>query len=331
MNVANMTKPNTPAAAPAPLAAARPRHMSLTKIKRGRIDMPIRALLYGMEGVGKSTFAAGAPSPIFLGLEGGTTRLDIARLPEPRSWDEAIEGLALLEHEEHEFKSVVIDTVNWLEPLAWLKVTGGKYSIEEHLKGFGKGYTAAIDHWRVLVAHLERLWSVKKMHIILLGHAQEKSFNDPLGPSYSRYEVAMNGKAAGLLKQWVDFVLFAREEAFAKINDDKQVKGRSTGARFVHTQWNAAYDAKSRGWLPKQIPLSWNEFIVAANQAPDRKEEFIKAIDAGLAELADAEVEEKVRGYLKDSRVDVAEVANAVSAKVQKKREQLAEQAEGQG
>ena len=318
MNVTNINKPPTTAA---PVAPA-PRRMTLANVKKGRIDMPVRAVVYGLEGVGKSTFAAGAPKPIFLGSENGTMHLDIARLPDPRSWDEVLEGLTVLEREEHDFESVVIDTVNWLEPMCWNKVTGGKYSIEEHLKGFGKGYNAALDHWRVLIAQLERLWSIRRMNVLLLGHAQSKSFNDPMGPNYDRYELAMNAKAAGLLKQWVDFVLFAKEEAFAKVDENKQIKGRSTGARFLHTQWNAAYDAKSRGWLPKQIPLSWQEFIVAAHQGPDRKAEFMKQIDAGLAELADVEVEKKVRGYLEDPRVDVAEVANAVAAKVQKKREE---------
>jgi len=315
MNVSNLK----PQQAPPPAVAKR---MSLANVKTGPIEMPVRLALYGIEGVGKSTFAASAPSPITLGLESGTTKLDIARLPEPRSWDEALEGLTLLAVEKHDYKTLVVDTVNWLEPLCWAKVTGGKYSIEEHLKGFGKGYNAALDHWRILIAHLERLWTERRMHIVLLAHAQTKSFNDPMGPNYDRYEIAMNAKAAGVIKQWVDYVLFAKEEAFGKVDDEKRIKGRSTGARFIHTQWNAAYDAKTRGWMPKQIPLSWQEFFAAAHEAPKRKAEFLGQIDAGLAELGDAEVEKKVRGYLEDPRVDVAEIANAVAAKVQKKREE---------
>lgn len=320
MNVANVSNLK-----PQPPPPAAPRRMSLANVKKGVIATPIRLVLYGIEGVGKSTFAAGAPKPIWLGLESGTTRLDIARLPEPRTWDEAIEGLSLLANEKHDYESVVIDTVNWLEPLCWNKVTGGKYSIEEHLKGFGKGYNAALDHWRTLISVLERLWSERRMHIVLLAHAQTKSFNDPMGPNYDRYEIAMNAKAAGVFKQWVDFVLFAKEEAFGKVDDEKRIKGRSTGARFIHTMWNAAYDAKTRGWMPKQIPLSWQEFYGAAHEAPKRKAEFLAQIEAALAELADAEVEKKVREYLKQG-ADVAEVANAVAAKLQKKKEDETQQ-----
>lgn len=326
MNVSNIQKPQPPpASATKPsVAAAAPRasRMSLTNVVKGPLSTPVTAIGYGLEGVGKSTFAAGAPNPIFFGCDKGTSRLDIARMPEPRSWDEVLEGLSVLEHEAHEYKTLVIDTLNSLEPLCWLKVTNGVCSIEEYAKGYGRGHNAALDHWRVMISALERIKERRGIHVILLAHTLVKNFNNPLGPNFDRYEIAMNHKAAGLFKQWVDFVLFMREEAFGKADDQKNIKGTSTGARFIHTQWSAAYDAKARGWLPAQVPLSWNEFFTAAHEGPKRKAEFLAQIEAGLAELADAEVEKKVREYLADARVDVAEVANAVAAKVQKKKEE---------
>lgn len=320
MNTATIQKPQ---ATPPPKAPASvQRRMTLANVVKGPLATPLTILGYGLEGVGKSTFAAGAPNPIFFGCDKGTARLDIVRMPEPRSWDEFLEGLAVLENDPHDFQTLVVDTLNSLEPLCWTKVTKGVCSIEDYAKGYGRGYNAALEHWRVAIAALERIKEKRRMHIVLLAHTLVKNFNNPLGPNFDRYEIAMNHKAAGLFKQWVDFVLFMREEAFGKVDDQKNIKGTSTGARFLHTQWNAAYDAKARGWLPAQVPLSWNEFFGAAHEAPKRKAEFLAQIDVGLAELADPEVEKKVREYLADPRVDVAEIANAVAAKVQKKKEE---------
>src|SRR5579883_3141845 len=157
--------------------AAKPAsRMTLDNIKKGKVVAPLKVLAYGVEGVGKSTFAAHAPSPIFLNQERGTEELDVARLPEPTSWDEVLEALHLLETTPTAYKTLVVDPVNWLEPLAWDKTCKehGWSNIEE--PGYGKGYEAALDHWRVFVAQLDRIREVRGMHIVLLAHAQVKGF-----------------------------------------------------------------------------------------------------------------------------------------------------------
>lgn len=294
--------------------------VTLAGVTKGRIAMPIRVLAYGLPGVGKSTFAADAPSPIFLCSENGTTHLDVSRLPEPASWDEAMQGLELLEHEQHDYKSVVVDTVNWLEPLAWRKITGGKCSIEEYQKGYGKGYVAALDLWRQFKAQIERLWSKRRMHIVLLGHAHVKVFNDPLGAPYDRYEIAMHGKAAGLLKEWCDFVLFAREESFSRVDERGRNRGMSTGVRVVHTQWNAAYDAKCRATMPPEIPLAWSDFFDAVQaNSPER---LRAQIESDLAAIGDEAYATQVHDYIAKpgARLDV--VANKVAARLAEKNKE---------
>ena len=111
MNVSTIQKPG------APLPAARV--SSLSGIRKGPIRAPIRVLGYGAEGVGKSTFATGAPSPIWLGAEGGTMALDVERLPEPKTWDEAMSSLSDVRNDAHDFKTLVLDPLGWLEPLNW--------------------------------------------------------------------------------------------------------------------------------------------------------------------------------------------------------------------
>lgn len=295
-----------------------PRRMTLAAVKRGRLDVPMRVLAYGVEGVGKSTFAAGAPAPIFLGVENGTAQLDISRLPEPHTWDDALDGLLLLEKEKHDFETVVIDPVTWLEPLCSTKVTGGTVSIDKYDGGYGRGHAAALEHWRMLVAQLERLWT-RGMHVVLLGHCRVKSFNDPQGPAYDRYELAMNANAAGLLRQWCDFVLFMRHEAFAKVEKGAQkAKGYSTGARVMHTQWSAAYDAKTRCKLPEELPISWSALTEAIHSAGAKVDDLKKEIAELVVAINDAEVTKKAATYVADAKDNadrLAEVANGLRLK----------------
>lgn len=239
----------------------------LQNVVRGKISKPIRVLLYGVEGIGKSTFAASAPKPIFLGAEDGTSELDVARLPEPKSWADVFGMVTELTTGEHEFKTLVIDTLDWLEPLCWDAVcTRGddkgrrKNSIEDF--GYGKGYAAALDEWRKLVALVERMRAERSMHVITLAHCQIKTFKNPGGDDYDRYELKLHPKAGGMLKEWCDCVLFANYETLVD-DSSGRAKGISTGKRVVQTQRTAAWDAKNRYGFPEQMPLAWKEFAGA--------------------------------------------------------------------
>lgn len=244
--------------------AGPPPRMSLGAVVTGRRPQPMRVLLYGVEGVGKSSFAAAAPAPIFLGAEDGTSELDVSRLPLAQEWQDVLDGIHILQTEKHSYKTLVVDTVDWAEPLLWKFVCkrDGQTSIESY--GYGKGYVAALDEWQFFLQRLDGLRRAG-MHVVLLAHSWIKSFKNPEGEDFDRYELKLNNKAAGLLKEWTDCVLFANYETFAKKNEKtKAVKGLSTGARFIFTERRAAYDAKNRYGLPTQLPLSWEAFAEAA-------------------------------------------------------------------
>jgi hypothetical protein len=258
-----------------PQAPAQPSRMKLTAVTRGKIERPMRVLLYGVEGVGKSTFAANAPSPIFLAAEDGTSQLDVARFPEPKSWRDAFDALDELITADHDFRTVVVDTLDWLEPMCWQHVVNKANStkitsIEDF--GFGKGYVAALDEWRLLLAKFEQLRLKRGMHVIFLAHSWIKTFKNPEDADFDRYELAVHAKASGLIKQWCDAVLFARYETFANTDEKtKRTRGVSTGARIIHTQRTAAWDAKNRHDLPDALPLDWQAFAdaVAAHKPAD--------------------------------------------------------------
>lgn len=243
----------------------KPNRMTLDAVTRGRKQEPLKVVLSGVEGCGKSTFGADAPEPIFLGTEDGLVHLDVARFPAPETWADVLDAVRTLTDGEHAYRTLVVDTIDWAEPLVWAHVCAkaGEQSIEDVGGGYGKGYQAALDEWRIFLAALERLRRAKGMHVLLIAHTQIRNFKDPEGEAYDRYELKLNAKAAGLVKEWADAVLFANHETYTTKDKTKRVRGVSTGARLIHTQRTAAYDAKNRYGLPESLPLSWAEFEAA--------------------------------------------------------------------
>jgi len=303
----------TSAARPAPTPAppARPSRMTLANVVRGKQERPHRVVLYGVEGIGKSTFAADMPSPIFLGAEDGTAQLDVVRFPSPTCWEDVVEAIRVLGTEEHPYQTVVIDTLDWLEPLVWSKVCADAKvtSIEDVGGGYGKGYTAALDTWRLLLAMLDRLRERKAMHVVLLAHSHIKSFKNPEGHDFDRYELKLNLKAAGLVKEWADAVLFANFETFAAEDKrTKRAKGVSTGARVIYTTRTAAYDAKNRHNLPEELPLSWADFEAACRGSDDRAAKLEQDVEQKIADLGGPDAE-RARASLGRAKGDAGKLA----------------------
>lgn len=253
--------PNTaPSLRNAPLARVE-RIRSFT-VASSRRKSPRRTFLYSVEGLGKSSFAMQAEGAIFLAAERGLDHLDVQVVkPEPSSYEDVIDALDWLHGQS--FKTLVIDTVDWLEPLIWAHVCreNSWKSLED--PGYGKGYTAALEVWRGFIARLERLWREKDMEIILLGHCKVKPFSNPSGPDYNRYVAVIHEKAYDLLKQWVDAVLFGQYEERG-VEKKGKVKGVSTGQRLIYTERTAAWDAKNRFSLPPVLPLDYAEYAAAA-------------------------------------------------------------------
>lgn len=246
------------------------RRMGLASIRSGKIAKPDRIMVIGVEGVGKSTFGAEAPDPIFLSTESGTHHLDVSRFPEPESLADVHEAIAELTNTDHAYQTLVIDTLDWLEPIIWKAICarGQKPvdNIEEVGGGFGKGYTIAQGEFRSLMAKLETLQQRRGMSVILLAHVHVKNFSNPVGADYSRYQAAFNEKAYGVVKQWTDVVGFATFEE--TVDDSKgKAKGISSGRRVMHLERSAAWDAKNRLELPHTIPFSYADYAEARDAA----------------------------------------------------------------
>jgi hypothetical protein len=214
--------------------------------------------------------------------------------------------------ESHSFKTLVVDSLDWVEPMCWAHTCklGNKKDIEAF--GYGKGYNAALDHWRVFLSKLGAVRE-KGMGIILVAHSVRKSVKNPEGDDYEQWQIKLHDKAAGLIKEWVDVVGFAAHEVVTVENDNGRVKGIASGKRVLKTAPAAGYDGKTRFALPAVLPLDWPTFAQAVHDggagALDRlKGEFA----ARLVELADASVEEKARAFLASRGESVASLSEVI-------------------
>lgn len=238
----------------------------LSKVHKGPQLRPHFLGLYGPGGVGKSTFGAAAPNPIFLGTDDGVGSLDVASFPTPKTWIEVKQAITELMFEKHDFKSLVIDTINGLEPLVWAHVCkeNNAKSIEEVGGGFGKGYVIACEEWVEFWSTLKRLRST--MNVICLGHAQMKTVDDIFqGERYDRFSLKMNDKAALLFHEAVDHMFFAGYKVdLLKEKNARKAKARGEGVRVIYTEERPAFLAKRRIPLPFEMDLSWDAFAAEA-------------------------------------------------------------------
>ena len=185
------------------------------------------------------------------------------------SYPQVIDALTALYHEEHSFKTVVIDSLDHLEPLIWEQVCSehDKGCIEEF--GYGKGYVEALNHWRNLLSWLNALRSKKGMAIILIAHAEIKRFESPEVDSYVRYQIKLHKRASELVQESMDCVLFANYKTVINKEDagfgKKKARGVATGQRVLYTEARPAFVAKNRYSLPPELPMSWEAFSQALN------------------------------------------------------------------
>lgn len=315
--------------ATAPIATAPKRTFSEKDVVAGRLIQPRRIFAFGGEKVGKSTFASGAPDAVYVPLDEGAPHLGIERLPKPESFDELLEIIALPE-KWGRWKTLVIDPINWAEEMVWARMLGGpdakptgatRDEIEKYGGGYQKGYDAAVGTWRLLLSALERQWK-RGMNVIILAHAKKVNFKDPSGVAYDRWEPAMHEKASGIFKQWVDDVLFFRNEVLAKLEKGGKVVAVETGDRIMHTVWSKAWDAGNRASLPAELPLSWSEYWAAVEAGQNRSENLKKEIGTLIEAIADIAVTKKATAMVaeaKDNAERLAEIANALRVKLDEK------------
>lgn len=262
----------------------------LSKVTRGREDLPLTVLLYGPAGIGKSTFAAGAEAPVFIGKAKDLERIDADKLPEPADLNGVYASIEALHTEKHDYRTLAIDPLTyWLEPMLWRHICkrDNKDSIESY--GYGKGYVAAVDEWRVLLARLEALRAKRDMAIVLIAHSGTTKISPPDSESYHRFSIDVDRRAAALLERWCGEVLFANRKRDMVLGDDERYRVTSDGAALAYAKWNATFNAKSRLGLPSTLPLAhlWQALKpVPIEQLRNEVNDIINGLDAKTADKA---------------------------------------------
>lgn len=260
-----------------PAPATRPRRMTLKSISLVAPVEPDRIFIYGVEKVGKSTFGACAPAPVFISAERGLAELDPvpAHFPEAETFQDVLDAIEELTTGQHAYRTAVLDSLDWIEQMivvavcARTKTKSGKTWTMDDFAAYGQGQKVAVEDWRKLLFALDRLQQTKGMEVILIAHATTRNFDDPTGIPFTRYEPQMAGNVGPkLVKQWAKSILFARFEYAVKEADGfGKAKGTATGRRVVYTQWSAAYDAGSRYVLPPVMALDYAEYAAARDAA----------------------------------------------------------------
>jgi hypothetical protein len=242
----------------------------LSRITTGKRKRPRLTTLYGVHGIGKTTWASKWPKPLFITWEDGCADLDVAAF-QPRDLADGWGILAELGSPEFDgdYSTVVIDSADWLEAEIQRNVVErrGKKSLDDF--DFGKGYHEAAEVFSKL---LRMLGAVRDggMHVVVLAHCEVKGHSPPGQDSYDRYAPKLHKETSAMLQEWSDEVLFAGYETFVRKEDlgFKKERGVAVGGtnRVLHCQESAGYLAKNRLGLPAKMSFDFAEYETFLNQ-----------------------------------------------------------------
>lgn len=276
----------------------------MLNITKGKINRAQKVVIYGPEGIGKSSLAARFPDPVIIDTEGGTAHMDVRRIDKPQSWEELLSIVKEVAATPGICKALVIDTADWAEQLitTYLCAKYKQNSIESF--GYGKGYTYMGEEFSRLLSACDLVISAG-IHVVITAHAKMRKFEQPdeMG-AYDRWEMKLSKQTAPLLKEWCDMLLFCNYQTFV-VTADNDTKKAQGGKRVIYTAHHPAWDAKTRISLPEVIDLDYGNIAFAFE--PARK-------PAPPSATEDTPYEQ-FRQVMAESGVTEAEVRKVVSDK----------------
>lgn len=250
------------------------------KITRGKVQKAKKVVIYGPEGIGKSTFASRFPDPLFIDTEGSTNDMDVARLPRPTSWNMLFEEIQYVKDNPGACRTLVIDTIDWAELLCVEHICAlhNKKGIEDF--GYGNGYVYTKEEFGRFLNRLSDLIEAG-INVVLTAHAQLRKFEQPdeLG-AYDRWELKLGKKTSSqtspLIKEWADMLLFANYKTYSIAVDKDGKKHKAQGGRRVmYTQHHPCWDAKNRFGLPEECEFDYRVIqpVLEQNRAQNTAQE----------------------------------------------------------
>lgn len=257
------------------------------RITKSTISKPPKICIYGQHGVGKSSFGAGCSAPIFISTEDGLGSLGVDTFDLALRYEDVMASLDHLMTHNHNYKTVIIDSLDWLEKLIYKKICIDKQVSDIGALPFGRGYGFALQCWEEVTDMLSILNKDKKMFVVLLAHAQIKKFEDPERDNYDRYNLDLQSKAAAHIAEFVDILGYASFKAMTVSKESgfgqTSVKAKGTGERVLNLEERPAFTAKNRYGLPAQLPLNWAALLgslkekMASKKEDDTKHEGVSS------------------------------------------------------
>lgn len=257
-----------------------------------------RVVIYGTEGIGKSTLAAQFPKPLFIDTEGSTSNMDVKRLDKPTSWTMLMNQIAFVKANPDKFQTLVIDTIDWAETLAIENVCAqhGKRGIEDF--GYGNGYTYVREEFGRLLNKLQELVDIG-INVVLTAHSQLRKFEQPDEEgAYDRYELKLGKKTssqtAPVVKEWCDLLLFCNYKTMVMTSETKKKKATG-GKRVMYTTHHPAWDAKNRHGLPDELPMDYAAIAHIFESSNQKTVETVTPQNVGIGKVvSEPQIEEQV-------------------------------------
>lgn len=233
------------------------------EIIRGKRPGAKKVVIYGPEGIGKSTFASKFPDPVFIDTEGSTRDMDVARTPSPTSWSMLIDQVEYIRIHPDICRTLVVDTIDWAEQMCVEHICTKHQKDGLESFGYGNGYVYAKEEFGRFLNKLSEVINAG-INVVLTAHAQMRKFEQPdeMG-AYDRWELKLGKKTTSqtspLVKEWADMVLFANYKTYSVAVDDKGKKRKAQGgSRVMYTAHHPCWDAKNRYGLPEEMPFDYS-------------------------------------------------------------------------
>ena len=273
----------------------------MLNISQGKVKRPLRVVVDGVEGVGKSTFAAQFPDPLFIDLENGTDSMDVKRTQKPETWEELLQLVRAVAADPGVCRTLIVDTGDWAEALC-VKYICRKYKTDGlESFGYGKGYVYLREEFENLLHELDKVIAAG-VNVVVCAHAQIKKFELPdEAGSFDRYELKMSKNVSPLVREWCDIQLFANFKTYVVSTENKHHKGTGGTRRVMYASHTASWDAKNRHGLPDEMEFDFKHIAhLFGGVAP---------VQQGISPL------EKLRELMDGSGVTEAELRKVVSDK----------------
>lgn len=281
----------------------------MLKISKGKTARALKVVIYGSEGIGKSTLAAAAPDPLFIDTEGSTAHMDVRRIEKPKTWEELIDIVKEVAVTPGICKTLVLDTADWAEQLcaAYVCRENKQSSIEDF--GFGKGYVYLAEEFSSILTAFDEVIAAG-IHVIITAHAKMRKFEQPDEQgAYDRWEMKLSKHVAPLLKEWCDMLLFLNYRTYVVTTETKAKKAQG-GKRVMYTSHHPCWDAKNRQDLPNELPLDFKAiahlFTLTPTEEAEKPIVLLKKMmeEAGVTEDQIQKIVAEKGHYSKDAGID---------------------------